>query len=334
MDGVPVDHRFEPGAVVADRYEIRSMIGKGGMGQVFKVLDRKTGAEVALKTLHAKYTTNNHAVARFIREVKLARQLNHPGIVKIFDAQQWDSTLFYTMEYLDGKSLRQWIRQRRRLDLASTVRVLCLVSDALNHAHQITIHRDLSPENIMVLPDGSIRVLDFGLAKLDDQFKGLTTIGINLGKIHYMSPEQEQDASVVDHRADLYSMGVMFYEMLAGRSPRMMSDAARQGQEAFLDVLAGRAAPPITKLTDIRSDLPPETNDFVDRALAKNPNDRFSSAAEFRASLLNLYKIYRDREAAAAAAVAAQEAAKAAARANPGIVDRVKAFFARIFRRN
>jgi serine/threonine protein kinase len=333
MDGAQIEHRFEPGALVANRYEIRSMIGKGGMGQVFKVLDHKTETEVALKTLHPKYTSNKHAVARFVREVKLARQLNHPGIVKIFDAQQWNGTLFYTMEFLDGKSLRQWIRQKHRLDFGSTVRVLCLVAEALDHAHQITIHRDLSPENIMVLPDGSIRILDFGLAKLDDKFKGLTTIGINLGKIHYMSPEQEQDASVVDHRADLYSMGVMFYEMLAGRSPRMMTDAAKQGQEAFLDVLAGRAAPPIMKITDIRSDLPPEANDFVEKALARKPEDRFSSAAEFRAELLKLYRIYREREAAAAAAVIAQEQARAAALANPSLLRRLRSFFAKILRR-
>ncbi len=328
-----MDHQFEPGTLVGGRYEIRSMIGKGGMGQVYLALDRQTNTDVALKTLHAKYTSNSHALARFTREVKLARQLNHPGIVKIFDARHWNNTLFYTMEYLNGKSLRQWIRQKHRLDLGSTVRVLCLVADALDHAHRITIHRDLSPENIMVLPDGSIRVLDFGLAKLDDQFKGLTTIGINLGKAHYMSPEQEEDASVVDHRADLYSMGVMFYEMLAGRSPRMMTDAAMQGQAAFLDVLAGRAAPPITKITDIRSDLPPEANDFVNKALAKNPDDRFSSAAEFRAALLNLYKIYREREAAAAATLAAQQAAKAAALANPGILRRIRNYFTGLLRR-
>ena len=333
MTGKPIEHRFEPGTLVGNRYEIRSLIGKGGMGQVFLAVDRQNGGEVALKTLHPKYTSNNHAVARFTREVRLARQLNHPGIVKILDARHWNDTLFYTMEYLNGKSLREWIRQKRRLDLGSTVRILCLVADALDHAHRITIHRDLSPENIMVLPDGSVRILDFGLAKLDDQFKGLTTIGINLGKVHYMSPEQEQDASVVDHRADLYSLGVMFYEMLAGRSPRMMTDAVKQGQEAFLDVLAGRAAPPIMKITDIRSDLPPEANDFVEKALAKNPDDRFSSAAEFRAELLRLYKIFREREAAAAAAVAAEDQARAAALANPGFFGRVRAFLARLLRR-
>ncbi len=318
--------------LVADRYEIQGMIGKGGMGQVFKALDRQSGMEVALKTLHPKYTTHKHAVARFVREVKLARQLRHPGIVKVYDAQQWDDTLFYTMEYLDGKSLRQWLRQEKRLGLRATVRVLCLICEALDHAHRITIHRDLSPENIMVLPDSSIRVLDFGLAKLDDQFKGLTRVGVNLGKIQYMSPEQEQDASVVDNRADLYSLGVMFYEMLSGRPPRMMADAAAQGQGAFLDAMAGRSAPPLKKLTEIRADLPPETDAFADRALASNPDDRFATAAEFRSELLKLYTIYRER-ADAAAALAAEERAKAEAWANLGIFGKAKAYFLRLLRR-
>ena len=131
------------GSVVAGRYEIRGLIGKGGMGEVFLAHDLQADRDVALKTLHPKYSQSRHAIARFGREVRLARQLNHPGIVKIFDAQKWENTLFYTMEYIEGKSLRAWLQQRRALDLGSTVRVLCLVAEALEHAHRITIHRDL-----------------------------------------------------------------------------------------------------------------------------------------------------------------------------------------------
>ena len=259
--------------MVADRYEIRGIIGKGGMGEVYLVLDRTTGKDVALKTLHSKYGTSRHAIARFVREVKLARQLNHPGIVKIYDAQKWENTLFYTMEYLPGKSLRRWLQQRQRLDFGPTVRVLCLVASALDHAHRITTHRDLSPENIMILPDGSIRVFDFGLAKLDDQFKNLTAVGANLGKLKYMAPEQELNAANVDHRADLYSLGVMFFEMLTGRAP-----------------LPGQ------RITDFRPELPQEADLFLVKALARNPEERFSSAREFHDALLNLYKLYKSRE--------------------------------------
>jgi serine/threonine-protein kinase len=147
-----------------------------------------------------------------------------------------------------------------------------------------------------------------------------------------MSPEQELDASVVDHRADLYSLGVMFYEMLAGRPPSMMAAAAVPGQEAFVEAVAGRAAPPRVRLTNLRADLFPEIDDFVERALAKNPDDRVSSAAEFREELLKLYTISCEREAAAAA-LAAEEQAKAEALASLGLWGRAKARFRRIFRR-
>ena len=204
---------FEIGNTIADRYVLKEKLGRGGMGAVFLAYDKKTGQQVALKMLHAKYATSKHAVARFIREVKTSRSLNHPGIVKIYDACKAGNILFYTMEYVEGKTLRRWLQMRHRLEFSSVVRVLCLVADALNHAHQITIHRDLSPENIMVLRDGSIRLLDFGLAKLDDQFKGLTMVGANLGKLQYMAPEQQLNPAGVDYRADLYSLGVMFFEL-------------------------------------------------------------------------------------------------------------------------
>lgn len=259
--------------MLADRYEVRGIIGRGGMGEVYLVLDRTTGREVALKTLHSKYGTSRHAIARFVREVKLVRQLNHPGIVKIYDAQKWQSILFYTMEYMQGKSLRRWLQQRQRLDFGPTVRVLCLVASALDHAHRVTTHRDLSPENIMVLPDGSIRVFDFGLAKLDDEFKNLTMAGANLGKLKYMAPEQELNASDVDHRADLYSLGVIFFEMLTGTVPM-----------------------PGQRITDFRPDLPPEADLFLVKALARDPAERFSSAHEFYDALINLYKLYKARE--------------------------------------
>ena len=259
------DFRFGPGAVIADRYEIRSVIGSGGMGDVYLVHDLKVREDVALKTLNREFVSNRNAAARFEREVKLARRLHHPGIIKLYETHDWNGVLFYTMEYVEGRTLRCWLREGQRPDLATTVRMLCLVCDVLEHVHKITIHRDLSPENIMVLPDGSVRLLDFGLAKLDDEFKGLTATGSNLGKLMYMAPEQELDASRVDRRADLYSLGVIFFEMLVGCTPR-------SGQ----------------KVTELRPELPPETEKFVRKALARKPEERFSSAREFREALRRL----------------------------------------------
>lgn len=288
---------FEQGKTIGDRYVIREKIGRGGMGSVFLALDKKTGQMVALKMLHAKYAGSKHAVARFVREVTTARSLNHPGIVKILDACKVDNMLFYTMEYVEGKTLRRWLQTRHRLEFQSVVRVLCLVADALSHAHKITIHRDLSPENIMVLKDGSIRLLDFGLAKLDDQFKGLTVVGANLGKLQYMAPEQQLDPSAVDFRADLYSLGVMFYELLTGQAPR-----------------------PGVKLSELCPGLPPGVDGFAEKAMAAEPDQRFQSAFEFREALLALYRTTQtqpDRKP----------------QAKPSLGQRIRDFFAGLFRK-
>lgn len=291
--------QLQPGHVIAERYIIKKKLGRGGMGEVFLVTDTKTNHDVALKTLHAKYSTSRQAISRFVREVQTVRQLNHPGIVKVLDARKWNDTLFYTMEYIDGKSLRLWLQQKHRLDLPSVVRVLCLVADALAHAHTITIHRDLSPENIMVSRDGSVRLVDFGLAKLDDQFKGLTIVGANLGKVHYMAPEQQTNPAGVDHRADIYPLGVIFFELLTGRAPL-----------------------PGLKITTLRPDLPPEADAFVEKAMAPNPDHRFSNAQEFKIALMNVYKAAQQQPAPGA-----RPAQKA------GLLDKIKAFFANLLRR-
>jgi len=265
--------QFEEGQKIASRYIILRKLGRGGMGEVYLVEDTTCGEQRALKTLRSKYLKSNHAKARFVREATTARQLTHPGIVTIYDTGNWEDTLFYTMDYVDGKSLRQWMHQRGRLDIGPTVRILCLVADALVHAHRLTVHRDLSPENIMVLADGSIRILDFGLAKSDDKFKNLTMVGVNLGKIAYIAPEQHMDASRVDKRADIYPLGIMFFEMLTGRRPALGD-----------------------KISRICPELPRETDVFLAKAMARNPNDRFPSAQVFQSELLALYQRVRDWE--------------------------------------
>ena len=254
-------------AVIAGRYEVVRPLGRGGMGKVFLVEDRETGRRLAMKILRDRWLYNDRVIARFEREVAALRQLNHPCISKIYDARRSGDMLFFTMEYVEGKSIHQWIRDRGYIGLGSTVRVLCLVAHALEHAHRITIHRDISPDNIMVLKDGSVRVLDFGLAKLRDANQALTMIGVNMGKIQYSAPEQRVNAATVDHRADIYSLGVMFFEMLTGQLP--------DGK---------------TRITDIRPELPPECDAFARKAMAERPEDRFADAGEFHRSLLELYQ--------------------------------------------
>ena len=258
---------FKPGDVIVDRYEVQKMLGRGGMGMVYLVFDRQMNQSMALKTLLPQYLSSSHAVKRFVREVNAVRQLDHPCIVRIYDAQQVGSILYYTMEYVDGTSLYKWMKKKGKLGLGSVVRVLSLLCHALEHAHEYAIHRDLSPDNVMVLANGNIKLLDFGLAKLTNVESAFTMIGVSLGKQQYMAPEQRMSAAEVDKRADIYSLGVMFYELLTGQLPK--------GDQ---------------KITDLVPELTREANAFVAKAMAKDPNDRFQDAREFRVALAELYK--------------------------------------------
>lgn len=260
---------FQPGDIIAERYQVVRMLGKGGMGIVYLANDTKHERQIALKTLLPQYATNQQAVGRFVREVNAVRQLNHPGIVKILAARQYGSLLYYTMEYLKGKTVREYMVKRGKLGLGSAVRILSLLCDALEHVHQVTVHRDISPENIMLLPDGTIKLLDFGLAKLQDPSGAqFTRIGATLGRIQYNAPEQSFNASEVDRRADIYSIGIIFYEMLSGKVPRSYEP-----------------------ICDLVPELPKETDRFFERALARDPKDRTASAVEFRDGINTLYQI-------------------------------------------
>ena len=274
MERVLLPKGLEPGSVVADRYEVIEVLGCGDVGRVLRAYDRERGHDVALKIIHSRHLRSHEALARYARGATLAYELDHPGIVKLYESHNWNGMLFYSMEYVKGKTLRRWLTERKRLNFGNAVRVLCLLADALEYAHKTTVHRDVSPDNIMVLADGSVRLLDFGLAKCDDRFKGLTIAGTNLGKLIYMAPEQELDAATVDHRADLYSLGIILFEVLVGHTP-----------------LAGR------KIRDFCPDLPPDIDAFMRKALARRPDDRFLTAREFREELLALFEQYKDYRA-------------------------------------
>lgn len=258
---------YEPGDTLADRYVMLRPIGKGGMGRVYLVEDRTTGRRLALKTLLPEYAANERVIERFRREIRVARSLEHPFIVRIHDAGRHDGVLFYTMDYVAGKSVRVWLGERGRLRFESVVRVLAMVAYALEYAHRTTIHRDLSPDNIMVLPDGAVRLLDFGLAKLTDSQTAFTMLGVTMGKREYNSPEQLRSAAEVDHRTDLYALGVIFREMLTGERPR-----------------PGRAP------SDTMPGLPEGCHAFYAKATALDPAARFQTAREFRLALMRLYQ--------------------------------------------
>lgn len=262
---------FEIGSIFANRYEIMELLGKGGMGMVYRVKDWKRREDVALKTLLPKYSDNAQAVRRFAREVAAARKIDHPCVVKIYDARQYENILFYTMEYLNGQSLRGLMRARHKLGqnmgIGSTVRIISLVCHALETAHEFTIHRDISPENIMVTPNGDVKLLDFGLAKVGDMDANLTRVGVSLGKIQYGAPEQRIDAKNVDTRADIFSLGVMFYEMLSGSLP--------EGDK---------------KLSELVANIPNTCDTFYAKATSEDPATRFQTAKEMRMALQRIYQ--------------------------------------------
>lgn len=268
---------FEEGAFFADRYEIKTQLGRGGMGMVYLAKDWKNEQQVALKTLLPKYAQLPQAVARFEREIEAVRRIDHPAVVKIYDSGKNDGTLYYAMEYVDGKSVRSWMRERKkrgkRVGLNSTARILGMICGALEKAHEFTIHRDLSPENVMVTRDGQVKLLDFGLAKLIESNQDLTRVGVTLGKIQYSSPEQRADAKHVDHRTDLYALGVMFYELLSGELPM-----------------------PGVKLKSLVSWLPASGEAFVEKAMANDPEDRYQSAREFRDAMMAVYDECKELE--------------------------------------
>jgi serine/threonine-protein kinase len=249
---------FLPGDIVGEQIEILREIGRGGMGVVYEARNRTTGARLALKTILPRHIENMHAAERFVREIALARGLAHRNIVTVFDVGRERGKLFFTMEYLDGITLREMLRRKGAITLKQAAWILNGISEALAYAHgKGIVHRDLSPENVMILRDNSVRLLDFGLARAMNR-PLLTAPGKAMGKAFYIAPEQRRDASSVDARADLYSLGVMFYEMLSGQLPTGYH-----------------------RLADLLPELPEECDTLVENTVA--PLDRrIGSVAVFR----------------------------------------------------
>jgi formylglycine-generating enzyme required for sulfatase activity len=252
---------FQIGQVLAGQFEIVRALGQGGMGAVYEVADRLTRQRLALKVILPSILSNPKAVERFVQEVNTCRQLRHPGIVAVYDVRQDGPLLFFTMEYLEGKTVRQVLNTKGPLPLEEVADILRPLCYALEYAHRHTVHRDISPENIMVLNDGSVKLLDFGIAKAVDPSAASTGTRQGIGKAYYIAPEQRKDAASVDHRADIYSLGVTFFELLTGEMPMGYN-----------------------QVTALRPELPSECDDlFADSVTAVEM--RYGSATKFRDAL-------------------------------------------------
>ena len=260
-------------------YKILEKLGEGGMGEVFKAKDTKLDRFVALKFLPSQLTSTSEVKDRFIQEAKAASAMNHPNVCTIHDIQEHDGKLFIVMEYIEGFTLRdnkQPLSEKRILEIAAQV------ADGLGAAHEKGIvHRDIKPENIMIRKDGIAQIMDFGLAKLytSGNASRLTKAGTTMGTMGYMSPEQVQGLDV-DHRTDIFSLGVVLYEMLAGESPfKGMHETAIMYEIVNVD------AQPIET---IKEDINPELDQLILECLEKDKDERFQSAKEFARSLRKL----------------------------------------------
>lgn len=260
------------------RFKIQEVLGRGGMGEVYKAVDPTLQRTVAVKTVRPDIDRPEY-LDRMMREAQACARLSHPNIVTVYEAGQVDGLVYIAMEYLQGKNLAD-VLHANSLSFEEKIRILTKVLEALNHAHDLdVVHRDIKPSNIHVLPDGSIKLMDFGLARLLVA-DTLTASGNVLGTPHYASPEQLKGESV-DRRTDIYSTGVMAYEMLAGRRPFEPDNESISS--VILKVIQQPAAPMDTEV----SRMLPEIESIVSRAMAKSPNERYQSAAEMRQALVS-----------------------------------------------
>jgi beta-lactam-binding protein with PASTA domain/tRNA A-37 threonylcarbamoyl transferase component Bud32 len=257
------------------RYRIVRKLGTGGMANVYLAEDQELGRRVAIKILDDRHASDEQFVERFRREAKNAAGLSHPNIVSIYDRGEAEGTYYIAMEYLDGRSLKELIVSRGPAPVNVTIEYARQILQALRFAHRNAIvHRDIKPHNVLVDADGRLKVTDFGIARAGAS--EMTEAGSIIGTAQYLSPEQAK-GTTVDHRSDIYSIGVVLYELLTGRVPFTGDTAV---EIAMRHLSAVPEAP-----SALRPDVPHELDMVVLRALAKDPDDRYQSAEEMDAEL-------------------------------------------------
>lgn len=261
--------------VFGRRYRVTEKIGSGGMAEVYKAVDGVLGRTVAVKVLHPRYASDPNFVARFRQEAQAAANLSHPSIVNIYDWGRDDDTYYIVMEYVHGTDLKALIEQHGAIDPMKAAEYGAQVASALAAAHGYDIiHRDIKPHNIVLAPDGTVKVMDFGIARAGNTT--LTQTGSVLGTAHYVSPEQAQGRPL-GPASDLYSLGVVLYEMTTGRLP---FDADTPVAVALKQVNEEPVAP-----RTLNPDIPPALEAVIMRAMQKDPATRYVSAEEMRADL-------------------------------------------------
>src|SRR2546425_6510593 len=288
---------LKPGTKLG-RYEIRSKIGAGGMGEVYLAQDTKLDRKVALKILPADLAANHDRMRRFLQEAKAASALNHPNIITIYEIDETESGHFIATEFIDGETLRERAL-KAPLRLAEALEIAAQIAGAVSAAHAAGIvHRDVKPENVMIRTDGIVKVLDFGLAKLtaplsidsiDNEAPTRPNVntdpGVVMGTAVYMSPEQARGLTI-DARTDIFSLGIVLYEMIAGRLP---FDGSNRN-EIMASILGDKEPQPLTRYS---SEAPTELGRIVLKALRKNKDERYQTIKDM---LLDLQSLKQELE--------------------------------------
>jgi serine/threonine-protein kinase len=264
------------GELIAGRYELEELVGSGGMSSVYRARDRLLERSVALKILHEQYTRDDDYVERFRREARSVAQLTHPNIVTVIDRGEQDGRQFIVFEYVDGENLKQLLEREGPLSAQEAIELVLQVARGLAFAHsQGLVHRDVKPQNVLLDADGRAKVTDFGIAR-SLEVDGMTVTGTVMGTSNYIAPEQAR-GQTVDEQTDVYSLGCVLYELLAGDVP--------YDGDNFVSVAMRHVNDPVPSIGDLRPDVPPRLDAAIQRAMAKDHSERFESMAAFAAEL-------------------------------------------------
>jgi serine/threonine-protein kinase len=264
------------GTTFANRYEIIEELGTGGMGRVYRVEDKKIKEEVALKLIKPEIASDKKTIERFSNELKMARKIAHKNVCKMYDLGEEKGTHFITMEYVPGQDLSGLIRQTGQLTVGTAISIARQVCEGLTEAHRLgVIHRDLKPQNIMIDKEGNARIMDFGIARSLKE-KGITGTGVMVGTPEYMSPEQAE-VKEIDQRSDIYSLGVILYEMATGRAPF-------EGETSLGIAMKHKSEIPRDP-RDVNAQIPKDLSQIILKCMEKHKEKRYQNTEELLSKL-------------------------------------------------